>query len=273
MQPAVQCQERVEQRGQVSEMRPHILPHAMEQVLEMAHIGQHRQDRLQQHALVPGPPGTELEVLWNPLGTGEAGVGQGDRLALEGLNHRQELLIMDVGRVPIPGDYFAPTVDQPTELDPHDPAIVGFALLPQLLRAAALAPGMDQFDAVAVNDGEEGGVRQEGLTPGLVGLEQPLQARALGQRKPGAVIPCQPAIEGAELDTLEGEEQTNSHQFAGIEVGLRVFGQVADPVIYQAEERDDKIQGGHGFCSSSSVSYDSNCEQSPWLFQLAPVVT
>jgi hypothetical protein len=48
---------------------------------------------------------------------------------------------------------------------------------------------MDQFDAVAVNEGEEGWISQESVTPGLMVGQQRLQTSAVGQatKQGGAV--------------------------------------------------------------------------------------
>lgn len=219
----------------------------MEQVLETAHSGQHREDRFHDHTLIPGSLGTELQVSRNSLDTGKSQIGQGDRLSFERLNQGQEGLVVDIGRIPIPDHYFTAVIDHPTQFHSDDPTAVGLALFAQLLLAASLAPGVDQFDAIAVHNGEETGIGQEGVTPILMSLEQPLQTSPLGQIKPRTIVAFQPAVESAELHALEGKEQTNRDQFTGIEVRLGVFGQVADSVVYQTEEMDDKIQSGHGF--------------------------
>ena len=67
MHLSIQLQQGVEHRRQVGQMGPHIPGGAMEQMLEAADDRQHGQDRLQYHALVPRPLGTELEVLWSGI--------------------------------------------------------------------------------------------------------------------------------------------------------------------------------------------------------------
>jgi hypothetical protein len=53
--------------------------------------------------------------------------------------------------------------------------------------------------------------------------------------KPGAVIPAQPTIEGPEITSFEGEQDADGYQFAGIELGLRMFVDFGQHVVYQAE--------------------------------------
>ena len=105
MQPTVQLQQGVEHGGQVGQVCPRILSGAMEEVLQVADQGDHGEDRLQEHSLVPGPLPAELEVLRSPFGALKACVRQGNRLPLKRSDHGQEDLIVDVGRLPAPGDH------------------------------------------------------------------------------------------------------------------------------------------------------------------------
>jgi len=144
-------------------------------------------------------------------------------------------------------------VEQPTQFHSDDPAAVGLAFFFHLSWATSLAPGMEQFDAVAVYDGEETGIGQEAVAPILMGLQQSLQPSPLRQIKPGAIVAFHPAVEGAELDALEDKEQIDRDQFTRIETGLGMFWPVTDSVVYQTEKMDDKIQSSPGFRSSYNV--------------------
>lgn len=266
MQLTIELQHRVEQRGQVRQVGRHVLACSMEQLFQSTHPGQHRQDRLQQHPFIPRPFGTQLEILRDPFGTVKSGVGQRDRVAFKACHHWQERLVMDVGRVPIPGDHLAATVGQPAELDAHDPTMIGQALFAQLLGTTALTPGVDQLDAVTVDDGEEGGISQEGFTPVPVGRQQPLQPGAMRQVEPIAIVTFQPAVESSERDTFERKEQADGDQLAGVETRLGMFRQMTDAVVYQTEEMYDKIQGSHGFRPSNSVFLFLNVDEAHDFF-------
>jgi hypothetical protein len=77
-----------------------------------------------------------------------------------------------------------------------------------------------------------------------MGREQAKQAGAFGQvREPVPVVVGEPAIEAARPDTLEREEQPEGDEFARIEVGVGMFGQVAYDAIDSDEQVDDKILG------------------------------
>src|SRR5215471_3106082 len=96
-----------------------------------------------------------------------------------------------------------PLIAQQTQFPPDDPAMIGEAFAANLLRAAALAHGVDQLDAVGVDDAEYGRSGQENLGPVLMGLEETKEPGALGKlRKQRPIVACQPAIEGSIAHTF-----------------------------------------------------------------------
>src|SRR5712691_11384677 len=123
--------------------------------------------------------------------------------------------------------------------------MVGEAFPANLLGAAAFTDGMDQFDAIGVDDAEHRRSGQEDLRPVLIGLKETKEPRPLGE--PGEqrpIVARQPAIEGTIPDTFERMQQSQGHHLTGPEVGLGVFGQVVHLLIDVVEQRGDKI-GGH----------------------------
>lgn len=239
--------QQVEERSEVSQVGLHIRSHPMEEMLQMTDPRDHREQGLDQSPFLPGPFGAELEVLRHPLGTGESQIGEGDRLPLQLLHQGEEGLVMGIGSIPTPGDDLPTAVDQPAELDSHDPAMIGLPLPPDLLRATPLTPRVNQLDAIAVHYSEEGRISEEVVTPGLVGLQEPLETGAMGQLEPSGVVPFEPAVEGAELDTLEGEEEADGDQLAGVELGLGMLGDLPHPVVNEAEKCYNEVDSDHGF--------------------------
>ena len=61
-----------------------------------------------------------------------------------------------------------PLIEQETEFAPDNPTVIRETFAADLLGAAALAHGVDQLDAVGVNDAEHGRGGQEGLRPVLM---------------------------------------------------------------------------------------------------------
>src|SRR5215470_11423497 len=87
------------------------------------------------------------------------------------------------------------TTEKSAEFPPDTPAVVRHAFAPDLLRAPALAHGVDQLDAVGVDDTQHCWGGQEDLRPVVMRLEETKEPRALGEaRKQRAIITRQPAI-------------------------------------------------------------------------------
>jgi hypothetical protein len=176
-------------------------------LLEMADDGQHRQHRLHQHAVLPRAALTQFEVAWITLGSMETGITQDNHALLKLPNQPLKGIIRDIGGGTRPGHYQPLLLEQQTQLTTNDPAGIGETLAADLLRAAALAHGVDQLDAVGVNDPQHGWRGQEDLRPVLMGREEATEPRPLRSAgEQGAIVACQPAIKGPVAHTFEGME-------------------------------------------------------------------
>src|SRR4029434_9433510 len=121
------------------------------------------------------------------------------------------------------------------------------AFAADLLGTAAFAHGVNQLDAVGVNDPKHSRSGQEDLCPVLMGLQKTKEPGALGEaRKQRAIITRQPAIEGAVAHAFEGMQQPQGDHLTGPEVRLRMFGDGAQLLIDLVEQGRDKIEGDHG---------------------------
>src|SRR5262249_26995480 len=95
------------------------------------------------------------------------------------------------------------------------------------LGAAAFADGVNELDAIRVDDAEHGRSGQENLRPVLMGLQETKEPGALGEAgKQRPIVARQPAIEGTVAHALEGMQEPQGHHFTGPEVGLGMFGDV-----------------------------------------------
>src|ERR1700730_7196255 len=91
-------------------------------------------------------------------------------------------------------------IEQPAQFDTHAPAPFVFALLAHLSGTAALTDRKEQFNGIPIDDGKETGLSQESTKPVLMGLQLPLQSRAIGQAcKQVIVIALEPAVKGAKM--------------------------------------------------------------------------
>src|SRR5215470_3623146 len=120
------------------------------------------------------------------------------------------------------------------------------AFAADLLRAATLAPRVDQLDAIGVNDPEDGRSSEEDLRPIVMRFEEPKKPGALGEPgKQRAIVAGQPAIKRAVTATFERVEQSQGDDLTGPEVGLGVFGDSAQLLIDLVEQCRDKLNGDH----------------------------
>jgi len=106
---------------------------------------------------------------------------------------------------------------------------------------------MHQFDALAIDDTQDGWIDEERTGHVLVREEESKQACALGQvGKQDQVIAAKPAIEGAFGSAIESIEERERDKFAGVEFGLAMFGQVSDNVVNTAEDAANEVFSGDG---------------------------
>src|SRR5262249_40349109 len=123
--------------------------------------------------------------------------------------------------------------------------MVGEAFPADLLGAAAFADGMDQLNAIGVDDTQHRWGGQEDFRPVVMRLEETKEPGPLGEMgKQGPIVACQPAIEGPVAPAFEGMQEPQGHHLTGPEVGLGMFGDSAQLLIDLIEQRRDKLDGG-----------------------------
>jgi len=102
----------------------------------------------------------------------------------------------------------------------------GLPLTADLLRAPAFAHGVDQLDAVGVNDTQHLRSGQEGLRPALMGREEAKEPGALREAgEQGAIVARQPAIERPVAHAFEGMEQPQGDHLTGPAAGIGIVGE------------------------------------------------
>src|SRR5262250_1666073 len=222
-------------------------PAPMHHVFEMADKRQHREHRLHKHTILPLAPLTQFEIRRIALGSMEAGITQDNHPLLKLPNQPLKRVIRDIGRGTGPPHDQPPLIEQQTEFASDDPAVVRHAFPADLLWAPTLADGMEQFDAVGVDDAEHRRSSQEDLRPVVMRREETKEPGALGEvGKQGPIVACQPPIEGAVAHAFEGMQQPQGDHLTGPEVRLRMFGNGAQLLIDLIEQRGDKLDGDHG---------------------------
>jgi hypothetical protein len=233
----------VEQRHGPADPALEIGPNAVGDLFEMTNERQHREDRLNHHPLVPGALGTDFKIGRHPAHLFKMGVGKDDHLLGDRIHQMLEgSAIVDIGCVHIPADNQTEVVQEEAELAPNYPALVGQPFLADLLRAASLAPGMNQFDAVTVNDAEQRRRGQKAVNPLLMRVEEAKQPCSMRQvRKQMRQITLDPAVEGPVAHPLEGKQQSQRDHFTGIQPGLGMLPGLRHLVVHTAEQFYGKI--------------------------------
>src|SRR5262245_21014371 len=162
----------------------------------------------------------------------EGGITQDDHAAVKRPDQPLKRVVSDIRGGTVPPYHEAILVQQQTEFPADNPAMVGQAFAPDLLRAAPLTHGVDQLDAIGVDDAEHRWRSQERPRPVLMGLEETKEPGALGEpRKQRPIVARQPPIEGPVAYAFEGMEQPQGDDLAGPEVGLGMFGDGAQLLI------------------------------------------
>src|SRR6266446_942121 len=227
-------------------------PAPMHHLLQMTDERQHREHRLHQHTVLPLPPLTQFEVGGIAFSRMEAGITQDDHLFFTLSNQPLKGVICDVGGGTRPPHDQPPLIEEETEFAADNPAMIRYAFAADLLRAAAFAHGVDELDAIRVNDPEHRRGGQEDLRPVVMGPEEAKEARALGEvGEQGAIVSGQPPVKRAVTDAFERMQEPQSDHLTGPEVGLGMFGDSAQLLIDLIEQRRDKIHCDHGLLRSS----------------------
>src|SRR5215475_10206028 len=206
---------------------------------------QHGEHRLDQHPVLPRATLTQFEVGRIALGGMEGGITQDNHMAINLPNEPLKGVIRHIGGGTVPPHDQPPLVQQQTEFAADNPPMVGEAFPADLLRAATLAHGVDELDAVGVNDPQHGRSSQEDLRPVVMGLQETKEPRPLGEAgEQRPIVARQPAIEGPVASAFEGVQESQGDHLTGPEVRLRVLGDRAQLLIDLREQRRDKLDGG-----------------------------
>ena len=156
-------------------------PDAMHDLFEMAEERQHREHRLHQHTVLPRAALTQFQIAGIPLCGMESRITQDNHLVFTLANQPLKGIISDIGGGTRPPDNQPVLVQQKTQFPADNPAMIGEPFAADLLRAAPLAHGVDQLNAIGVDDPEHGRGGPEDLRPSLMGREETKEPGALGK--------------------------------------------------------------------------------------------
>src|SRR5713101_107568 len=145
------------------EPRLKIRPHAVHDLLEVADERQHREHRLHEHTVLPRATRTQFEVSRIALRGMETGVTQDNHLFFALSNEPLKGVIRDIGGGTRPPHDQPPLIEEQAEFAADSPPVVRHAFAADLLRAPTFPHGVNQLDAIRVDDPEHGWSGQEDL--------------------------------------------------------------------------------------------------------------
>ena len=205
---AVPLDHQIESRHGEGQACPKVVPTTMHYLLEMPDQREHGKHGFDHHSFVPLATFAEFEIGGVSLAGMEHSITQDDHLVFKPPNQGLKAGIVNIGGSTVPGSDQTQMIEHQAEFASHDPAMIGFPLLANLLGATPLSYGMDQLDAIAVDNAQQTGFSQEGITPVLVSSHQPEEASPMGQtRKQVSVILIQPTVECPIANAFDGMEQ------------------------------------------------------------------
>jgi hypothetical protein len=146
----------IEGRHGEREASMEIGPSPVPDLLQMADQRQHRQHRLDEHAVLPFPALTPFEVAGIPLRGMKAGVAQDNHTSIKLLNQPLKGVIRDMGGGTRPPHDQAPLIEQETPFPADNPAMIREAFAANLLTTPAFAHRMDELNPIRVDDTEHG---------------------------------------------------------------------------------------------------------------------
>jgi len=111
----------------------------------------------------------------------KTGVTQDNHALLKLSNQPLEGVIRHSGGGTRPRHHQAVLVEQETEFPANNPAVVRHAFAADLLWAPAFTDGMDQLDAIRVNDPKDRRGGEEAPCPVVMGPEEAKEPGALGE--------------------------------------------------------------------------------------------
>src|SRR4029434_7091221 len=118
------------------------------------------------------PALTQFQVAGIPLGGMEAGVAQDDHAPINLLNQPLKGVVRHIGGGTCPPHNQPPLVQQQTQFAADNPAVVRETCAPNLLGATAFAHGMDELDAIGVDDAKHRWGSPERLCPVVMRFEK-----------------------------------------------------------------------------------------------------
>jgi hypothetical protein len=241
--------EQIEQSDRKGEPHLEIRPNSLAQMFQFANLRKQRENRLDQHSIVPLAAPTQFQILRLVDRTPKAGVRQNNCLTGNGFDERHKSLIRNVRRFDRPVGHEPEFVDEQTKLAAHDPFPRSKAFLadPFSVWLMVFTNRVTKFDAVRIDHTENGRFSQKLFGQPAVRFQTPKKACAFWQsRKQVKAVLAYPAIKLVLRTALQSEQQAECDKFTDRKFRLNVFGLLFQHIVYAAKKFCDKVFLSHG---------------------------
>lgn len=174
--------EQIEQSDRKSEPHLEICPNSLAQMFQFTNLPKQRENRFNQHSIVPLATPTDFQVFRLSSATAKGGVSQNDHFVTDGFGERQKFLIRNICLFNLPIGDKSEFVGQQTEFATDNPFPRSKAFLADSpsMWLMILSDWMTKLDAVRINHTENGRFRQK-----LFG-QSPMRLQAAKRRvRPG----------------------------------------------------------------------------------------
>jgi hypothetical protein len=241
--------EQIEKRDRKREPHLEICPDSLAQVFQTTHLRQERENRFDQHPVVPLAASADLQVFRLVDFASKAGVCQNNHFPTDGFNEREKFLIRHIRRCDLPISNESELIDQQTEFADDDPLPRSKSFLADAfsMRLMIFANRMAQLNAVRIDDAENSRFRQELFGQPTMCFQTAKKSRSVGQsRKQIKPILFEPAIKSVLRRAFQSKQQSQSNQFTDRKFSLKMFLLLWQHIIYAAKKFYDKVFLSHG---------------------------
>ena len=241
--------EQIEQGDRVSEPHLEIRPHSLAQVFQTANLRQKRENRFDQHSVIPLAARADFQIFRLVDFAPKASIRQDNHFVGNSFDKWQKLRVGNIRRFHVPTSHESELVGQKTKFAADNPFPRSKAFLADALAVwlMNLTNRMTQLNAVRINHTKEGRFCQKLFSYLTMRFEAAKKSGAFGQsRKKINPVLLDPSIKSVLRRAFQSKQQSKRNEFANRKFGLKMFLRFVQHIIYTTEKFYDKVFLSHG---------------------------
>lgn len=243
--------EQIEKRDRKGESHLEIRPDSLPQMFQFANLRQQRENRFDQHSVVPLAAPTDFQIFRLIDSAPKAGVRQNNHFPDHSFDERQKLLVGDIRRFNLPVGDESELVGQKAELAADNPFPRSEAFFADALsvRLMNFSNRMTQFDTVRINHAHQRWFSQKLFRYPVMRFQTAKKSGALRQiGEKIDVVLFDPSVKSVLRRAFERKQQSERDKFADGKFGLQMFRRFNEHIVYTTKKFCDKLFLSHGFC-------------------------